>query len=130
MRIRQQILNWSAEDYGREGGILDVRKGLFKWRLEGSIGSAPRMSSCNLRNGAFADHTKLQSPIVKTKKAEPIDSVPDLFLKLHDGLFGLLLESPGGDSSESDGDSSVMPSHMAGYAAARPAKSNLTFRGS
>jgi hypothetical protein len=28
------------------------------------------------------------------QKAEPIDSAPDMFLKLHDGLLGLLLELP------------------------------------
>jgi hypothetical protein len=29
------------------------------------------------------------------RKAESSDSAPDLFLKMHDGLLGLLLEPPG-----------------------------------
>ena len=44
-QIRQQKRNGQAEDYGWEDGILRAEKRLFKWRLEESIGSAPRMSS-------------------------------------------------------------------------------------
>lgn len=60
MRIRQQILNWSAEDYGWEGVNLKAEKWLFTRRSEGSIGSASRMSCCNARGSNLALNRRLQ----------------------------------------------------------------------
>jgi len=42
---RLQKRHRQADDYGWEGGLFGIRKEHFWQRLEGSIGSAPRMSS-------------------------------------------------------------------------------------
>jgi hypothetical protein len=48
----------------------------FKWRLEGSFGPAPRMSSCNAVFSILTFYAALQSIIViaEMEEAESIDS--------------------------------------------------------